>query len=116
MSWHRADDLSRRIATIPGVGPIDSTMLSMKAPPAETFKSGRQFAAWLGLTPKDHSAGSRPARRDHEGRRPCDPIGSHRWSDGIVAPRQEGPDQAIAVAGGNIRPQAAKVGGGGACE
>lgn len=59
MTWHRADDLSRRIATIPGVGPIGSTMLSMKTPPAETFKSGRQLAAWLGLTPKDHSTGGR---------------------------------------------------------
>jgi transposase len=34
-------------------------MLSMKAPPPETFRSGRDFAAWLGLTPKDHSAGGR---------------------------------------------------------
>jgi transposase len=59
MSWHRADDVSRRIATIPGVGPIGSTMLSMKAPPAQSFKSGRQFAAWLGLTPRDHSTGGR---------------------------------------------------------
>ena len=59
MKWHRADELSRRIATIPGVGPIGSTMLSMKAPPADTFKSGRQFAAWLGLTPRDHSTGGR---------------------------------------------------------
>jgi transposase len=59
MKWHRADELSRRIATIPGVGPIGSTMLSMKAPPADTFRSGRQFAAWLGLTPKDHSTGGR---------------------------------------------------------
>lgn len=59
MKWHRADELSRRIATIPGVGPIGSTMLSMRAPPAETFKSGRQFAAWLGLTPRDHSTGGR---------------------------------------------------------
>src|ERR1700726_3770902 len=54
MKWHREDDVSRRIATIPGVGPIGSSMLSMKAPPPETFRSGRQFAAWLGLTPKDH--------------------------------------------------------------
>ena len=59
MKWHRADELSRRIATIPGVGPIGSTMLSMRAPPAEMFRSGRQFAAWLGLTPKDHSTGGR---------------------------------------------------------
>lgn len=59
MKWHREDDISRRIATIPGVGPIGSTMLSMKAPPPETFGSGRDFAAWIGLTPKDHSTGGR---------------------------------------------------------
>ena len=59
MKWHREDDVSRRIATIPGVGPIGSSMLSMKAPPPETFRSGRDFAAWLGLTPKDHSTGGR---------------------------------------------------------
>jgi transposase len=59
MVWHRADEMSRRIATIPGIGPIGSSMLSMKAPPAAAFKSGRQFAAWLGLTPKDHSTGGR---------------------------------------------------------
>lgn len=57
--WHREDDVSRRISTIPGVGPVGSTMLSMKAPPAETFRSGRDFAAWLGLTPRDHSTGGR---------------------------------------------------------
>jgi transposase len=59
MKWHREDDVSRRIATIPGVGPIGSTMLSMKAPPPETFRSGRDFAAWIGLTPRDHSTGGR---------------------------------------------------------
>jgi transposase len=59
MKWHRNDDVSRRIATIPGIGPIGSTMLSVKAPPAENFTSGRHFAAWLGLTPKDHSTGGR---------------------------------------------------------
>lgn len=59
MKWHRDDDVSRRLATIPGVGPIGSTMLSVKAPPPETFRSGRDFAAWLGLTPKDHSTGGR---------------------------------------------------------
>ena len=55
MKWHREDDVSRRLSTIPGVGPIGSTMLSMKAPPPE----GRDFAAWIGLTPKDHSTGGR---------------------------------------------------------
>lgn len=34
-------------------------MLSMKAPPATSFRSGRDFAAWIGLTPRDHSTGGR---------------------------------------------------------
>ena len=59
MKWHREDDISRRVATIPGIGPIGSTMLSMKAPPPESFRSGRDFAAWIGLTPRDHSTGGR---------------------------------------------------------
>lgn len=59
MKWHRENEASRRIATIPGIGPIGATMLTMKAPPAESFRSGRDFAAWIGLTPRDHSTGGR---------------------------------------------------------
>ncbi len=55
MAWHRADECSRRLATIPGVGPIGAVLLKMKTPEPELFRSGRQFAAWVGLTPKDHS-------------------------------------------------------------
>jgi transposase len=55
MAWHRADECSRRLAKIPGVGPIGASMLVMKAPAPEAFRSARHFAAWLGLTPKDHS-------------------------------------------------------------
>jgi transposase len=55
MAWHRADECSRRLAKIPGVGPIGATMLVMKTPAPEAFRSARHFAAWLGLTPKDHS-------------------------------------------------------------
>jgi transposase len=55
MAWHKADLRSRRLAQIPGVGPIGAVMLSMKTPAPEMFRSGRQFAAWIGLTPKDHS-------------------------------------------------------------
>ena len=55
MGWHRADECSRRLAKIPGVGPIGAVLLKMKTPEAELFRSGRQFAAWIGLTPKDHS-------------------------------------------------------------
>jgi transposase len=55
MAWHRADECSRRLARIPGVGPIGASMLVMKTPTPEAFRSARHFAAWLGLTPKDHS-------------------------------------------------------------
>ena len=55
MAWHKADLRSRRLAQIPGVGPIGAVMLSMKTPAPEMFRSGRQFAAWIGLTPKNHS-------------------------------------------------------------
>jgi transposase len=54
-AWHRADECSRRLAKIPSVGPIGATLLRMKTPDPTQFKSGRQFAAWIGLTPKDHS-------------------------------------------------------------
>ena len=55
MIWHRANECSRRLAQIPGVGPIGASLLMMKTPAPELFSSGRQFAAWMGLTPKDHS-------------------------------------------------------------
>jgi transposase len=54
-AWHRANADSRRLAKIPGVGPIGATTLVMKTPDPRAFRSGRHFAAWLGLTPKDHS-------------------------------------------------------------
>jgi transposase len=55
VAWHRADECSRRLAKIPGVGPIGAVLLKMKTPDPRLFRSGRQFAAWIGLTPKDHS-------------------------------------------------------------
>jgi transposase len=55
MAWHRADACSRRLTQIPAVGPISATLLSLKAPDPHLFRSGRDFAAWAGLTPQDHS-------------------------------------------------------------
>ncbi|WLB47312.1 IS110 family transposase [Bradyrhizobium ottawaense] len=52
---HRSNEMSRRLATIPGIGPIGATLLSIKVVDARGFKSARNFAAWLGLTPKNHS-------------------------------------------------------------
>src|SRR6516165_3652587 len=55
MAWHKTDECSRRLAKIPGVGPIGAVLLTMKTPDPQLFPSGRHFAAWIGLTPKDHS-------------------------------------------------------------
>jgi len=54
-AWHRANADSRRLAEIPGIAVIGATALVMKAPHPHLFASGRDFAAWIGLTPKDHS-------------------------------------------------------------
>ena len=55
MAWHRNNECSRRLADIPGIGPIGASLLVMKTPDPHLFDSARSFAAWLGLTPKDHS-------------------------------------------------------------
>jgi transposase len=53
---HRSDECSRRLAEIPGVGLVGASLLMMKTPDPRMFKSGRDFAAWIGLTPRDHAA------------------------------------------------------------
>jgi transposase len=55
----REDAVARRLMTIPGVGPITATAIAALAPPAETFAKGRDFAAWLGLTPLQKSTGGK---------------------------------------------------------
>jgi len=55
MVWHRSDECSQRLAKIPAVGPISASLLMMKTPDPRLFKSGRDFAAWMGLTPRNHS-------------------------------------------------------------
>jgi transposase len=57
LKWHRSNEASRRLATIPGIGPITASAIAASVPDASLFRSGRQFAAWLGLTPKSHSSG-----------------------------------------------------------
>ena len=59
VAWCRTDAASRRLLTIPGVGPITASMISASVPDPALFSSGRQFAAWLGLTPKPHSSGGK---------------------------------------------------------
>jgi transposase len=59
MAWHRSNELSRRLAEVPSIGPIGATLLAMKVPDPRQFRSGRDFSAWIGLTPKDHSTAGR---------------------------------------------------------
>ncbi|WP_192384195.1 IS110 family transposase [Mesorhizobium silamurunense] len=55
----RNDAEAKRLMTIPGIGPISATAVAALAPSAKTFKRGRGFAAWLGLTPLQHSSGGK---------------------------------------------------------
>ena len=55
---HKANPVSRRLATIPGVGPITALTLAIEVDPAQ-FESGRHLAAWAGLTPLEHSTGGK---------------------------------------------------------
>jgi transposase len=59
MAWHRANEASRRLATIPGVGVITATALVATIGDATQFHSGRQLAAWLGLVPRQYSSGGK---------------------------------------------------------
>ena len=55
----RTDDMARRLATIPGIGPVGATALAASITAPGQFRSGRQFAAWLGLTPLQDSSGGK---------------------------------------------------------
>ena len=55
----RSDVHVKRIMQLEGIGPITATALVATVGDAKTFNSGRQFAAWLGLTPRQHSSGGK---------------------------------------------------------
>jgi transposase len=59
MAWHRSDEASRRLDAIPGVGPVLATALVASIADPKAFRSGRNFSAWIGLVPKQHSSGGR---------------------------------------------------------
>lgn len=56
----KENDVARRLMTVPGIGPLIATAIATLAPPPETFRKARDFAAWLGLTPRQHSTGGKP--------------------------------------------------------
>ena len=56
----RQDEQAARLMTIPGIGPIGAMALQAFAPPMESFRRGRDFSAWLGLVPRQHTTGGKP--------------------------------------------------------
>jgi transposase len=83
----KADPVVKRLMTIPGIGPIVATALVALAPAASTFRRGRDFAAWLGLTPKQHSSGGPTELR---------PRRCNDWRDLRRSGRQEGQTRGMA--------------------
>jgi transposase len=69
MAWHKQDPVSQCLATQPGIGPIGAVSFALKVTDPKAFRSGRHFAAWLGLTPKENATGgrSRPGRISRQG-------------------------------------------------
>ncbi len=55
MAWHKDNELSRRLVEVPSIGPIGASLMAMKVTDPHAFRCGRNFSAWIGLTPKDHS-------------------------------------------------------------
>jgi len=54
-AWHKGSEVAQRLTAVPTIGPTIASILVMKTPDPKAFRSGRDYAAWMGLTPKDHS-------------------------------------------------------------
>lgn len=59
LEWHRTSEASQRLATIPGVGVITASAMAASVVDPAAFRSGRDLAAWLGLTPRSNSSGGK---------------------------------------------------------
>lgn len=59
IALQRTDEVARRLSTIPGIGPVGATALAASVADPRQFRSGREFAAWLGLTPSQNSSGGK---------------------------------------------------------
>ena len=99
LAWHRSDQTSKRLNCIPGVGPLLATALIASVADPKAFRSGRNFSAWIGLVPKQHSSGGRD-RLGMAGHRPrCNQLWgraeerrSHAPNNVIDQPRQIPPE------------------------
>ena len=109
----RQDEQAARLMTIPGIGPINAMALQAFAPPMESFRRGRDFSAWLGLVPRQHTTGGKPRlgriskmgqrdlrRLDHR-RHGCRQLGGSSWrNERPLAGQDAGAQAANACRGG----------------
>ena len=59
LAWHRSNEESRRLETIPGIGPITASAMVATITDPTLFRSGRDLAAWIGLVPRQNSSGGK---------------------------------------------------------
>jgi transposase len=115
MAFHRSNELSRRLMEVPTIGPVGACLWVTKIVDPHAFRSGRRCAAWLGLTPKDHSTAG---KQRHGGitRAGDESLRATLVSGATVYIRhvRSGRHHAFAVAGRAARAQAAEAGGRGA--
>jgi len=57
--WHRSNEASRRLETVPGIGPITASAIAATVTDPTVFASGRHLAAWFGLVPRQNSSGGK---------------------------------------------------------
>ena len=58
-AWHRSNEMSMRLDEAPGVGPVLATAVVATVADPKSFRSGRNFSAWIGIVPKQHSSGGK---------------------------------------------------------
>ena len=89
--WFRADRVAQGLATIPAIGFITASALSSAVTDPNQFTSARQFAAWLGLTPRANSSGGQAGCRCHGQQSRADRLGGHDPWRGLPRPSTVNP-------------------------
>src|SRR5262249_50015865 len=80
LAWHKTNPVSQRLASIPGIGPIIATAIATTVTDPNVFRSGREFAAWLGLVPRQNSTGGEnPLGRTPQGGQPLLGRAANQW-------------------------------------
>ena len=93
LSLAKEDEVCRRLMTVQSIGPYIATAIAATVGDPRNFASGRHFAAWLGLTPKQHSTGGKEKLGGKQARRQLYPSVTHSWRSGDCGSCAERPDE-----------------------